>query len=158
MKKFSFLFLFLVIIASACYPQKAFVPSAREYVVFGDSNYVASEPTKYNGEYVYMNPGYDEYDRMSSEAYMNVLYVFAYKDSKRVFATLTKKVASAGEIVELDTKELGSPGISGNDLITDEFGGKFIVLSYKEAGKTKKVKGLLRRKKDDTYEFYEKMK
>ena len=137
------------------YAQKVFVPAVQEFVtVESYENDIYEDLTKYSGDYIFVYPGYDEFDQSEGNAYV---YLFRLKVTNKgadVKATRSRQNLGSDES---KTKTLENASIIKNEFNSEELSGKFVIIKFKYKKLTKSASGfLVKHKSDSGFDFYEK--
>lgn len=157
--KFQYHFSLVLIIlffsySGTAFAQKIYIPSAEKYVPIDYKDDVKIDLSQYSGNYVYVYPGYDEYEQFEGKPYIFTITIKSNKTGSEISASHTRQYAIDDPIKSVP---LSNPSIVGSAFYSDEISGKFVTVKYKKKGIQYSKSGLFRKHRHDTgYDFYEK--
>lgn len=145
----------LLLNANILSQDKVFLSSENDYVTVVSNIDWSTELNSYAGTYEFIYPGVTEKGEYEGDAFGDDL-VIEVKDGGNLFAYKKMTVEASWE--QYDT--LFNTSVSGNNLTSSNYSGRFVELKYKtKKGKVKKTYGIYLLHTGELYEsFYEKMK
>jgi hypothetical protein len=174
MKKFLLILFFLFISFSYSHIknkiEKIYLNSENSYItVINYSSWYAVDTSDFSGKYIFINPAEDEFGKPAGDGYEDALYINSIHENNNggfgVFAYTFGEVEGwdnpmidtlKNSRVECEGEMLISSSCS---LVSDTYGGDFVILKYRtNNGLIKETKGILITKNDNkNYKyFYEK--
>lgn len=154
--KILFLLIFAFLSANL-FAQTIYLPSEKKYVKITDYiDDIQKDLSKFSSDYLLIYPGYDAKENSEGDAYLVQLELRVSSDGKYVTAEQTLQIPQKESV---KTDKLTNPSFYDNNFNCDEWSGKFVVIKYKKKDATFSAKGILKKhKKDEGYDFYERVK